>query len=95
MAAVPPVISAAAAAAPVYARFPGTHNQNNWLDYRNNQDRKLYTAALEWLEDKYDLSPQKLFGYGQRIKADATVGEKLDYNTASINLGHTIILSNV
>jgi hypothetical protein len=73
MAAVPPVIAAAAVAAPVYARFPGTHNQNNWLDYRNNQDRKLYTAAIEWLEDKYDLSPDKLFGYGQRIKAHATM----------------------
>jgi hypothetical protein len=49
-----------------FARFPGSFNPNAILNFGNAQDRKAYNKAVEWTEEKFDLSSDKLFGYGQR-----------------------------
>ena len=50
-----------------FARFPGLINPGQPLDYENRRDAMIFKLATEWLEEKYDLSPEGLFGYGQRI----------------------------
>jgi hypothetical protein len=60
---VPPVVQRA----PIWARTLGTHNANNMLDFDNAKDVKYCYKAIEWIAEKYDLAPNKLYGYGQRI----------------------------
>jgi hypothetical protein len=37
------------------------------LDFDNTKDVKYYYKAIEWIADKYNLSPSKLYGYGQGV----------------------------
>jgi hypothetical protein len=48
------------------------HNANNMLDFNNAKDVKYYYKAIEWIEEKYDLPPSKLYGYGQWVTEKIT-----------------------
>jgi hypothetical protein len=42
------------------------------LDFNDTKDVKYYYKAIEWIAEKYDWQPDKLFGYGQRVNEKIT-----------------------
>jgi hypothetical protein len=65
IAAVPPAIPVVPVVAPVpvaFTRFPGDAAPNALLDFTTQAHQKYFSKATEWVEEKYDLATEKLFG---------------------------------